>query len=383
MNRRAFLTATGLGAVSTSAGCLQIGTTDEETTPTPGRFPKSATLTGWPQLRANEAHTAQPVGTSGPDSFPLKPQWSVDDSGVVTTPVAAGDAVFAGLRDGTVLAVEAASGTQVWDYDAGSEVTGEPVAVEGTVYVGTHDGTVVALDAYSGQERWSFTSDAGIHEAGDMAAVAFTSAIGDERVYVAFRKGQTRLYAVDHDNGTQVWARKTEVEPAAPVLAGGTLYVSGNAYDPSSGDVRWRGPFDAADIALAPAVTESIVCFTTPGGKVVAIAPDSGKTRWQRSFDRRFARSPVIAGDRVYIPGQALELSTGKTAWQLDVETHTSPSVDGGVGYVAAGRRLLAIDLETGDKTWEHAFDARITHAPAIADGRLYIGAQGGLYAFG
>jgi outer membrane protein assembly factor BamB len=46
--------------------------------------------------------------------------------------------------------------------------------------------------------------------------------------------------------------------------------------------------------------------------------------------------------------------------------------------------KLYALDAQTGEKTWEYEVGDALTSSPAIAGGRVVIGAQDGrLYCFG
>ena len=61
----------------------------------------------------------------------------------------AGGTVYAGSDDGTVYALDAATGGLRWAYTAGSYVEAIPAVAEGTIYAGGHDGKVCALTARS------------------------------------------------------------------------------------------------------------------------------------------------------------------------------------------------------------------------------------------
>ena len=63
--------------------------------------------------------------------------------------------------DGTVYALDAATGRLRWAYTTAGSVDSSPAVAGGTVYVGGvdgDDGTVYALDAATGRLRWSYTT---------------------------------------------------------------------------------------------------------------------------------------------------------------------------------------------------------------------------------
>jgi putative pyrroloquinoline-quinone binding quinoprotein len=74
-----------------------------------------------------------------------------------TRPAVAGGTVYAGSDDGTVYALDAATGRLRWTYTAGDSVS-DPAVAGGTVYVGSLDFKVYALDAATGGLRWAYTT---------------------------------------------------------------------------------------------------------------------------------------------------------------------------------------------------------------------------------
>jgi outer membrane protein assembly factor BamB len=71
---------------------------------------------------------------------------------------ATGPTVYVQSRDGTLYAVDAATGEEEWAFTQPTgDVHSSPTVVDGTVYVGSNDGTLYAVDAATGQEEWAFT----------------------------------------------------------------------------------------------------------------------------------------------------------------------------------------------------------------------------------
>ncbi len=62
-------------------------------------------------------------------------------------PGSGGGTVYIGSDDGTVTALDAATGRLRWTYTTGSRVDSSPAVAGGTVYAGSDDGQVYALDA--------------------------------------------------------------------------------------------------------------------------------------------------------------------------------------------------------------------------------------------
>lgn len=74
------------------------------------------------------------------------------------TPVADGGAVFVGINDDALVAVDAATGDLTWRFEAGAPVRSTPVVSGAPVFVGTGAGRLVALDRTTGAEQWSLAA---------------------------------------------------------------------------------------------------------------------------------------------------------------------------------------------------------------------------------
>ncbi|WP_339105199.1 PQQ-binding-like beta-propeller repeat protein [Haloterrigena salinisoli] len=87
------------------------------------------------------------------------------------------DRVYAGTADGTVIALEADAGEELWDAPTGGAVVDGPTVADGRVYVADDGGTLVALHADTGQSwftyeiQGSFTSSPTVLPAADATFV--------------------------------------------------------------------------------------------------------------------------------------------------------------------------------------------------------------------
>jgi outer membrane protein assembly factor BamB len=61
--------------------------------------------------------------------------------------VVVGKRVFIGTTSGLLLALDVASGSKAWEYDAGAAITAGPAAGQGRLVVGTLDGVVYCFGA--------------------------------------------------------------------------------------------------------------------------------------------------------------------------------------------------------------------------------------------
>jgi outer membrane protein assembly factor BamB len=124
--------------------------------------------------------------------------------------------VYFGNDAGTVYAVEAGSGTLVWRSQPGRWLdASSPAVVGGRVFIVAENRVPVALDSATGKELWRFATGEGSGAwpvvAGDIVYLG-----SDERV----------LYALVAATGTERWhftfTGKVESEP---VVTGGVVYV--------------------------------------------------------------------------------------------------------------------------------------------------------------
>jgi PGF-CTERM protein len=81
-----------------------------------------------------------------------------------SSPTVADGTVYFGSDDGTLYAVDAATGEQEWAFthQPPYAVDSSPTVADGTVYVGSQGGNLYAVDAATGRQEWAFTQPSGI-----------------------------------------------------------------------------------------------------------------------------------------------------------------------------------------------------------------------------
>ncbi|MDZ4797432.1 MAG: PQQ-binding-like beta-propeller repeat protein [Bryobacteraceae bacterium] len=124
-----------------------------------------------------------------------------------------------------------------------------------------------------------------------------------------------------------------------------------------------------------------------PAGRLTAANLPSLKLRWAFGFEGEvmaFAQ-PTVSGNRLYVGSAsgsvyALDAATGCTHWQFEAEAAVRTAI------VVQGDRLwfgdlhsnvYSVDSGSGEMRWKKKLDAhpsaRITAAPALHEGRLYV----------
>ncbi len=309
-----------------------------------------------------------------------------------------------------------------WQVGTGATTPSSPMVVDGVVYVGTYDRTLLALDAATGTERWRFTTD---------GAIGGSPAVADGVVYVG---DEARvLYAVHADTGEQRWRVDLgdSLYTAAPAVVDGTVYLTSgaggtapavvdgivyaggdgsasrsplrvHAIDAASGQERWRHAVAADGLFALDATTgEEQWYFTTTGpvyhsspvvangtvyvgskdGNVYAVDATTGAERWRFTTGNAVYASPAVVDEIVYVGSTdgflyALDAATGEQRWRLEtgVVQRSAPAVVDDVVYIVGGNLLWAVDAATGSERWQVATGGNGEGSPAVVGGTIYVG---------
>ena len=221
-----------------------------------------------------------------------------------------------------------------------STAYGQPTAVAGRVFFGSGDGTVYALDGATGCTIWTFHAVTTVRS-------AITIAANGKSGYLAyFGDGEANLYAVDADKGTLVWKVKIDPHPfaritGAPKLYRDRLYVplASNeeltAADPNYPCCTFRGNVVAVDAHTGKIIWKAYAISEVPGrtkeGTSHAKFGPAGGAIWD---------SPTIDPKR-----GALYVGTG--------DAYVDPAAEGTDSVIAfdlaAGKRLWAQQKTSGD----------------------------------
>lgn len=228
-----------------------------------------ASYTASPVLANDRVYIGDPDtgGVFGFDTQTGEQVWAFSTRGGVTaSPALAGGTIYVGTEMGSVYAVDTADGSVIWEFAAAGEVTGAPVIQNGLVFVTTATGAVQAISTENAQEEWrtetdeqirsspaiddsslyvgdgelfdrpgklySLSTDTGEIEwmfdtegsfGGRRGAIIRSPAVDSERVY--FGVDSNKVYAVNKDDGTEVWQFDTGVVLSSPAVLEGVVYI--------------------------------------------------------------------------------------------------------------------------------------------------------------
>lgn len=274
-------------------------------------------------------------------------------------PVVADGTVYVGAYNGKVYAIDADSGSDVWNYDTDSPIAGGVAVAGDTLFVGTSDGELHAIDVASGESKQGFPFQT-------EKKIWSTPVVQDGTVY--FGSLDHRLYAVDAGTGELKWDFETDGGIASPPLVvGGVVYVGSfdskfYAVDAYTGEEKWA--FDqAGNWFWAEALyEEGIIYACSLDHHVYAIDAGSGELVWATPFDTGgpIKSSPVIVGDVLVVASEAgivygIDPDSGEEVWDFDLEFKVlAPLCASGteVYLNAQDNRLYTFDGATGRQDW-------------------------------
>jgi outer membrane protein assembly factor BamB len=340
--------------------------------------------------------------------FPIGP---FEDLG--TSPAVADGKVYVGGNLNQFYAIDAESGTEVWNFalPAGAR-TSSPAVVDGTIYFGVSipevdEGRFYALDAATGQEQWQFAR--GMSES--------SPAVVDN---VVFLESPSGLHALDAGTGAELWRVGVDsydyaIRPTDIVVADGRVFTVWNVDSPNQ-----NRPFPAADLHAHAVQTGEEIWSVAEGTWPLLVADDTlvfdsflgidvasledYQTRTLEHVSpagvhRYEAESLAFSNGLLYIANNrkitALKDSSWDIAWDIDPiafddsdDTLLSGflSVASAVVYGStADGGVYAVDGSNGDLLWHGWFrrgSAGCDSVPAIGDGTMYIVCSDGyLYA--
>jgi outer membrane protein assembly factor BamB len=201
--------------------------------------------------------------------------------------------------DGTVIAYDAASGSERWRSPVGAEVLAAPAVSGDIVVVRASDQRLIALAAADGSRRWVYQrtnpplalrSVAGVVLEGGVALAGFPGG---------------KLVALSLQNGGALWELTVSLPRGATELE------------------------RVADIAGTPVVSRREVCAVTYQGRAACFDASNGNALWARDFSSsvgmdRDARFVVLtdAQDAVH----ALDAYSGASVWKQDAMAHRGVS---------------------------------------------------------
>lgn len=247
-----------------------------------------------------------------------RPAWERDTGLVLTSAPGWGAHLYVGGSDGTVLALDAATGEEVWRARITSEVLAPPREHNGVVVVRSVDGRLTGLDATQGRRLWVYSRSVPVLTLRGTSAPVLL----DDAVIAGFDSGQ--LTAVSLAEGSLLWEipvgvprGRNELErmvdlDADPLVVGPLAYAASYqgrvaAIDLTNGRAVWTRDISVyagltGDVRLQRGTVEGTVYVTDADSHVWALDARTGETLWrQEELRGRRLSGPAIHGDYVVV----------------------------------------------------------------------------------
>lgn len=308
--------------------------------------------------------------------------------------------------------------SRVWSTDIGTgdtqrtRITADPVA---------HDGRIYTLDSMS---ILTATSTAGaVIWTKDLTPYGETSgeadggglAIGNNTLFVTTGYGE--LFAVNLSTGAEIWRQSLlGAGNTRPVYYDGLVYAVSNdttswAIEADTGLVRWQtdGLGDSNNLAgsTGPSVSSKFVLFGFGSGDVQAAYRNGGLVMWNTSLTGGssgtavgtvddITGAPVIVNSKVYAANGsgrvvAIDLDSGERLWNAPFGARSQLWVTSdSVFFVNADNQLMRLNASNGKPVWAVDLPKYVSnkprrrkelwthHGPILAGGRLLIASNDG-----
>jgi len=283
----------------------------------------------------------------------------------------AGTQLFVTTGFGTVVALDTASGAELWTQDLASYGGASPTVYDDLLYIAARDGAAWAIDTSNGRIKWQVAGPtvAASHTGGPGPAVSDKYAVfpfGTGDVLASFRKGGLRSWSSGL-SGARLGLASTQVRDLTgqPVIEGSSVYLASSAgrmaaVDLNTGLRIWTAKQGSQGHIL---VAGGAVFAVSDAGNLIRLSKDDGALIWSTplpKFTKKSVKSrakihahygPILAGGRLILA-----------------------SSDGLIRQFnpADGTLITTVDLPSGAAS-----------APIVVNGTLYVlSTKGDLLAF-
>ena len=276
-----------------------------------------------------------------------------------------------------------------------------PALDSGVVYAADRRGTVKAVSASDGKEVWSVNlAEKSGWFSSSPALLSGGVTVAGGHVYVGSEKA--KVYALNTNDGSQAW--KTNVAGEAlsrPVVSDGLVLIHTSngqlqALNESDGAVKWTVNLDMPSLSLrgesAPATAYGAAIVGGDNGRVSAVLMQQGQMIWQQRISQATGpteidrlsdvdTTPVIVNGVVYALAYngnltALDLRSGQIMWKRELGSVSNFVVDGNRIYmIDQNDRVLALTTDGGVTLWTQSdLLHRNLTAPALYNGYIVTG---------
>ena len=282
-----------------------------------------------------------------------------------------GTQLFVTTGFGTVVALDTASGAQLWTQDLASYGGASPTVYDDLLYIAARDGAAWAIDTSNGRIKWQVAGPtvAASHTGGPGPAVSDKYAVfpfGTGDVLASFRKGGLRSWSSGL-SGARLGLASTQVRDLTgqPVIEGSSVYLASSvgrmaAVDLNTGLRIWTAKQGSQGHIL---VAGGAVFAVGDAGNLIRLSKDDGALIWSTPLPK-FTKKSVKSRAKIH--------------------THYGPILAGGRLILASSDGLIR-QFNPADGTLITTVDlpSGAASAPIVVNGTLYVlNTKGELLAF-
>ncbi len=339
------------------------------------------------------------------------------------SPISFGGRVYAGGADG-LYGLDPANGAIIINYRTGGPILGAPAAAKGlkvlgqqteALFVGSMDGNIYRFDTTDDRPNplWKASVGPGIQTSllliGGQVPPGPCLAPGPCKIIFGAADG---LYAYDTD-GNRLWATALDApiagapsassDPKFPWIFVGTHSNVLYAVNAADGSVAWAVKLDGVPATAAVGnpniVGDPHIYVGTSAGSLYSLNAADGSLRWQFATGGAIVGGPALGdvnGDGVaevlvgshdgdiYAFDQTDEKPLPLWVARLGVPISATPALANGVLYlVAEGGDIsrgsfFALEASTGAMLFQLGLPAALHAAPIVAGGKVFIAADDG-----
>ncbi len=229
---------------------------------------------------------------------------------IKTAPTVANGQVFFVTVANEAYALTTTSGDQLWQSsgagESASAISNTSPAVASGIVVAPHtNGDLIAFSAGSGQRFWneSLASSRAGASVANLNAIAGRPVISGGQVYAISNAG--RMAAFDLKSGAETWSREFSGNQT-PWVSGEYVFVISQkrrmvAIERRTGAVKWVVDLPGGGIWAGPVMGGGRLLAVSDKGVLASFSPQTGKTINTREAGDEFYIAPVIAGNTVYL----------------------------------------------------------------------------------
>jgi outer membrane protein assembly factor BamB len=190
-------------------------------------------------------------------------------------------------------------------------------------------------------------------------------------------------------NGSVAWSRNFAPIFSSAVAGLGMVYVASTdgylyALSQSTGAMTWRAKVGNYLTDSTPALEGQMLFVAAHGTTIEALNAHTGALYWTFAISERIEAPPLVFGTRVLVASRTtlwtLNAADGSLLWKfhrgaVSWPTTGVPAVVGNTVYVGLGSdsHLWALDLTNGQIIWGFDTGDRITSAPLVNGGIVYV----------